>query len=421
MSAAAAASRSWVRAARLAVACLVASSLVAGCGIGGFSGLYNAPLPGGADLGDDPYRVHAEFADVLDLVPQAAVKVNDVPVGRIERVGLSDDNSTALVTMLVNGNVRMPETASAKLRQTSLLGEKFVELAAPAPEQPQPAASPKSAAMLTDGSRIPLQRTNRNPQVEEVLGALSMLLNGGGVAQLQVIIQELNSALSGNEEELRGLFRQLNDVAGRLEAQKENITRAIDGLNRLSASVRAQTDSVEVALNDLGPGIKVIEEQRGQLVEMLRSMDELSAVSVDTINRSKQNLIADLEAVGPTLEKLAETGDKLPEAIGFLSTYPFPEYVMNALKGDFVNSDVYIDLNLDTIIGNITRSRGDLVPIPGVTDDGESGIIPPDVPPIPFPGEEPPPDAPPDPEPEPPSGGGDDGSDGLLGGLLGGD
>ncbi|WP_323844957.1 MlaD family protein [Allosaccharopolyspora coralli] len=155
MSAAVSTGRSWARTARVTVACLVASSLVAGCGIGGFSGLYNAPLPGGADLGDDPYRVQAEFADVLDLVPQAAVKVNDVPVGRIERVGLSDDNSTALVTMLVNGNVRMPETASAKLRQSSLLGEKFVELAAPAPEQPQPAASPGTDAMLTDGSRIP--------------------------------------------------------------------------------------------------------------------------------------------------------------------------------------------------------------------------------------------------------------------------
>ena len=51
----------------------VAAMALAGCGSAGFSGVYNLPLPGGADLGDHPYTVTAEFADVLDLVPQAAV------------------------------------------------------------------------------------------------------------------------------------------------------------------------------------------------------------------------------------------------------------------------------------------------------------------------------------------------------------
>ena len=89
------------------------------------------PLPGGADLGDHPYRVVAQFGDVLDLVPQAGVKVNDVAVGRVERIELARDSWTAVVTMLVNGDVRLPANAGAELRQSSLLGEKFVELTAP--------------------------------------------------------------------------------------------------------------------------------------------------------------------------------------------------------------------------------------------------------------------------------------------------
>ena len=58
---------------------------VSGCG---FTGLYGAPLPGGADLGDHPYKVTIYFANVLDLVPQSMVKVNDVPVGRVDKVEL---------------------------------------------------------------------------------------------------------------------------------------------------------------------------------------------------------------------------------------------------------------------------------------------------------------------------------------------
>jgi phospholipid/cholesterol/gamma-HCH transport system substrate-binding protein len=107
---------------------LLSVFLLAGCGSGGFSGMYQLPLPGGADLGEHPYRVVAHFGDVLDLVPQAGVKVNDVAVGRVEKIELARDNKTAVVTMLVNGGVRLPANAGAELRQSSLLGEKFVEL-----------------------------------------------------------------------------------------------------------------------------------------------------------------------------------------------------------------------------------------------------------------------------------------------------
>ena len=39
-------------------------------------------------MGGHPYHVPFEFADVLDLVPQSAVKVNDVSVGRVESITL---------------------------------------------------------------------------------------------------------------------------------------------------------------------------------------------------------------------------------------------------------------------------------------------------------------------------------------------
>ncbi|MGP4019602.1 MCE family protein [Saccharopolyspora sp. 5N708] len=359
---------------------LLATVLVSGCTATGFSGLYNAPLPGGAELGDDPYRVTAHFADVLDLVPQASVKVNDVAVGRVEGIELSPDNTTALVVMSVNGDVRLPANADAQLRQSSLLGEKFVELAAPAEAAHEE---------LADGAVIPLERTNRNPQVEEVLGALSMLLGGGGVAQLQDIVRELNGAFTGNEAEIRSLLGNLNDTVGRLDAQKENITRAIDGLNRLSSTLRGQTDEVAGALDGLAPGLQTLAQQRDQLVTMLRALDELSGVAVQTVNRSRDDMVADLRALAPTLQKLADTGDKLPDAIGYLATYPFPEYAMKPLKGDFVNADVRVDLDLSSIMENLTRSSGPLIPIPGLSDSGQSGLtLPPPapaLPPLPIP------------------------------------
>lgn len=333
---------------------IVLSALVlAGCGSGGFDGVYNMPLPGGADVGDHPYRVKAQFKDVLDLVPQAGVKVNDVPVGRVEKIDLASDGWTAEVTMLVNGDVQLPADAFAKLRQSALLGEKFIELGKPAKnDQTQPATG-----KLADGSVIPLDKTNRNPEVEEVFGALSMLLNGGGVAQLQNITKELNAALEGNEQEIRSLLGNLNTFVGELDKHKAEIVRALDSINRLAGTLAQQREKIAVALTDLEPGLKVISEQRTQLVTLLKSLDKLSDVATDTVNKSRDDIVADLKALQPTLTKLAESGQNLPKAFELLLTYPFPDAAVDGIKGDYTNLYADLDLNLGTILDNLGRSR----------------------------------------------------------------
>lgn len=63
-----------------------------------------------------------QFEDVLNLVPQAAVRVNDVPVGRVKKVSLPKGAWNAEVTLVVNGDVRLPANATANLEQSSLLG-----------------------------------------------------------------------------------------------------------------------------------------------------------------------------------------------------------------------------------------------------------------------------------------------------------
>ncbi len=371
--------------------------LLAGCGSGGFSGMYQLPLPGGADLGDRPYRVVAHFGDVLDLVPQAGVKVHDVAVGRVERVELAADNTTAVVTMLVNGDVRLPANAAAELRQSSLLGEKFVELRPPA----EPAVPTGS---LGDGAVIPLDRTGRNPEIEEVLGALSLLLNGGGIAQLSSIVDEVNAALAGNEPELRATLATIDTVVATLDGEKDAITRAIDALGRLSANLAAQTGDIEVALEHLGPGLAVVNEQRDALVTMLGALENLSTVAVDTVDRSRDDLVDDLRLLEPTVRKLADAGADLPNSLQFLVTYPFTDYALNAVKGDYVNVDVTFDLDLSVLLENLSNASTPVLPLPGTA---------------PAPGPAPEPLLPvptlPAPPPSAPAGG----LAGLLGALLG--
>jgi phospholipid/cholesterol/gamma-HCH transport system substrate-binding protein len=309
--------------------CAATAVCVAGCS-SGFNGIYSLPLPGGASLGSHPYQVTAEFTNVSDLVPQSAVKVNDVAVGRVSRIYLPPHSWIAHVTMLVNGSVRLPANAVAQLTQSSLLGEQYIALSAP------PGIS--AVGRLGNGAVIPLSRTTSNATVEEVFGALSLLLNGGGLAQFHTISVQLNAALSGNEPQIRSLLGELSTLIGNLNAHRGDIVSALDGLNSLSRTLAARNAQIVRVLGHLTPGLQVLADQRRQLVTMLDALNNLSGIAVQTINGSEANLAANLRALAPTLRNLANAGNDLPLALQVLLTYPFTDQVLKDIKGDYLNA-----------------------------------------------------------------------------------
>ena len=327
---------------KLLLLALVGALTISGCGFD----VYQLPLPGGTDVGDDPVTVHIMFRDVLDLVPQSSVKVNDVSVGKVTEVRL--DGFTADVTVQLRRGTELPDNAVASIRQTSLLGEKFVSLAAP--------ESGASTEPLASGDVIPLERSGRNPEVEEVLGALSLLLNGGGVAQLRTIARELNIALEGREGTARSVLDQVRLLMTQLDDNKAEIVNAIDKLNDLSVSINKQRDTIDAALEELPSALVSIDKQRDDLVTMLEALADLSDVGVRVIQASKAATIDSLQQLNPVLSQIAASGDDFVNAFNVFLTYPFvdevvgrdPQVARNLHMGDYTNLSITLDLNIDT-------------------------------------------------------------------------
>ena len=281
---------------------------------------------------------------MLDLVPQSAVKVNDVTVGAVEDVALDGWNARVRVRLL--DSVRLPDNAVAELRQTSLLGEKFVSLG------PPPSGQRRRAAQAT-ATPSRCARSGRNPEVEEVFAALSLVLNGGGVAQLKTINVELTKAMEGHEADIKGAIDQLDTFIGGLDEHKSEVVRALDGLDRLSARLEAQKEDIAVAIEDLGPGLEVLADQREQLTEMLTALSDLGRVGTRVIKASKADTVANLRALDPILTRLSQAGANLPGALEMLVTYPFPRAASGAVKGDFTNLRITADLDLRTVLANL--------------------------------------------------------------------
>jgi phospholipid/cholesterol/gamma-HCH transport system substrate-binding protein len=356
------------RALRVGTLAALAAVTITGCG---FKGAYSLPLPGGAAHGPT-YQVTAVFDDVQDLTPQAAVRVNDVAVGDVTGITVGKDLK-AHVTMKINTTVHLPANAVATLDQTTLLGEKFVALAPPG-DGITPHGRLANGAVLDDGSTADL------PDVEEVFGLLSNVLNGGDLGDLQTITVELTKALSGREAAVRDTLTQLTTFVSALNTQKSQIVRALDQLDRLTTTLRKGDSTIATALDDLGPGLKVLADERAQFRGLLVNLSKFGRVATRVINASKDDTIAGLRDLQPILGHLAGAGGNLPRALEILITFPFPRNIDAAAPGDYTNLEAQLDLGpiICTLLTTLKPPKipgtgggllGGIIPLPkGVTD-----------------------------------------------------
>lgn len=315
-----------------------------GCG---FKGIYSLPLPGAVGNGSNTYTVKVQFADVLDLVPYSAVKVNGATVGHISSISLQHGH--ALVTCKVLDSAKLPANAIAAVQQTSILGEKYVEL--------EPPSGLPAQGRLTNGATIPLSRTSTDASVEEVLGALSALLSGGGVQQIHTIAHEVNTALRGRTAVSRDLLDQFRTFTAGLNVQKQQILRAISGVDTLARTVKGQEGQLVGALDALPPALGVLANDRQRLTQMLVSLQHFGDVAVHVVNASRANLLTNLRNLRPTLAQLAKAGQYITQTLGIIITYPTADGVEQEYAGDYGNLSLTIDLSHQSLATFLKASQ----------------------------------------------------------------
>ncbi|HEY0499873.1 MAG TPA: MCE family protein [Kutzneria sp.] len=284
------------------------------------------------------FTVQAEFADVANLVPDAEVKVDDVTVGRVSDVRL--DGWHARLTLELDDGVRLPANATAKIGQKSLLGAEYVELDRPADAQ----------GALRQGDLIPLTRTGRYPETEELLAGLSLWLNGGGLQNLRAIYTEVDKTLGGREQTTRDLLDRLRTFTTSIDGQKDAIVKTIDALDNLGRPLAAQRDQLAEAIDHVTPGITLLNQQRTNLTAALTALTSFSTAATKVIDHTQDDLHADLDGLKPILANLVAAGDALPKSFDVAGTLLFPlSTFRNSFRGDFVNVYATVDLSLQAV------------------------------------------------------------------------
>jgi len=336
---------------RVVIAIVVAAFCLASCG---WRGVNSLPLPGTEGGGPGSFTVQAQLPDITNIQRNSRVRVGDVTVGSVTKIEAQGWH--ALVTMRLDGDVHLPSNATAKVGQTSLLGSLHIELSPPVDATPQ--------GKLHDGSLIPLDNAGAYPTTEQTLATVSMLLNGGGIGQIEDITTAFATAFAGREQDLRSLIGQLDTFIANTNAQTDDIIAATQSLNGLVGTLADNKPVIDTALRTIPDALSVVNAQRDNLVEALDQIGKFTAIAADSVHQTKDALVQNLKNLGPVLQSLADAGPAMTRSLSLLTTYPFPnETIENWVRGDTANLTAIIDLTLSRLDNSFltgTRFEGEL-------------------------------------------------------------
>jgi phospholipid/cholesterol/gamma-HCH transport system substrate-binding protein len=308
------------RVAQLVVVALVTALAASGCGPSLQSLGIGRSVPG------DSYPMTVVFSDATGLPVGGHVELHNVTVGRVQSLETKDFK--AYVHVRVSSSVKLPVGTTADLALTTPLGEEYVDLMPP---------TSTTGENLAADAVIGARETTRSPDVENLLGAFSAILNGGGIEQIHTIIAELNKALTGKASAGRSLIANFNTVLAQLADHTTQIDATLQSINTVSKQFASQRQLIDRALTRLSPGIKNLSADTAAFTKLLTHLSRLGRTATSVLNQVQSTLIADLRGLAPTLDTLVLLRPGLRGVVTGLRRFAI--LLNRAIPGDFLNLD----------------------------------------------------------------------------------
>ena len=323
----------------------VAALLAAGC------------TPGRSDSSP---RVVAFFEDVGDLVPLAGVQVSDVEVGQVTDIELvnTDGRLMARVEMSIGSTHNVPASGlRAVVRQTSLLGEQFIELTADRPGVP----------FLRPGTTsIPIARTERRVDVETFLGDLAAFLGEGGLEDLNRFTHAQALILEERGDVFGETIEELDRFTGILANRRLDIAAAIDHLADASQTLAANQTTIHRFLGSLEDANRLLSSQGNKLGRLFRSLRRFGNYQTEFLVKHEKSIDRQFRSLEPILDGLAGAKGAIHADLRQLRVFfeLFPKSMGTgpgaAGAGDYVQVDAVLCDVLDAC-----HSRGEKGDVPG--------------------------------------------------------
>lgn len=293
-------------------ALLAALAVLAGCSPTGGSG--------GADGGDDPpgtTELAAVFDDVRHLAPRHAVRVADVRVGTV--TGIELDGFQARVTLRIDPEHRVPDGTTAAIRQSSLLGENFVELRYPTD------MDVTTAPALRDGDVI--DDTTTVVELEDLARRATEVVTAISAADVDAILETAVEGIGGRGEEIGDLVTRVADLSSAYAQRSDDVGAVLDGLAELGEDLVEGRDDIAEAIDEAERAAGTAVRQRDRTLAALEGITDLASSTDEVLLLPNAQRLTDLvEDLRPVTARLAGERDRLRSLIvnleGFTAALP---------------------------------------------------------------------------------------------------
>jgi phospholipid/cholesterol/gamma-HCH transport system substrate-binding protein len=321
------------------------------------------------------HHYSAVVADASELVRNNSVRLRDVQVGKVTSIGV--DGLHAKVGFVVAKDVRLPAQTTAVLRQTSMLGEMFVDL------------EPQGDGQLRDGATIPLSRTRRAAQLEQVVQLGGQLVNQVTAENFNRMITTFDEAWGGHPERLQKLFDAMAGASGALDANREALGVTIDKVEEMAAALAPPTGELAASVNNFAAGLRALDAHRDQLGAFTTGLKHLSDSASDLLVKHEAKLSASGRQAKDVLDQIVNNLDDFEKGL-----YALPDFNLGwqcTVQGNWIQElqAVYPEVaRMDTGGGHCNPDQGPrgreeqgqvqvtgTPPMPGIDDPAHTGDV----------------------------------------------
>ena len=289
---------------------------------------------GSIPLRPEGYRFSAKFPEASTLVEQADVRLAGVNVGKVKTRELDADGGRTVVEMeLEEKYAPIPRDTRAILRQKTLLGETYVELAPGDPD----------SGMLDDGEQLAKSNVHISVELDEIY----RIFDEPTRRNFARWIQEGSVVVSGDYGE------ELNDAIGNLAPFATDGAKLLEILDDQKGAVRG-------TIKNTGRVFNALAAEEGQLRGLIENGNQTFGALA-----SRDEALAETFEVFPTF--LRETRSTLARLETFSrDTRP----LVNQLKGPVDDLGPTVR-DLGALAPDLERLFGDLDPL---IDAGNRGL-----------------------------------------------
>lgn len=221
-------------------------------------------------------ELNAVFENAAGLYPKAAVEISGVTVGRVKKVGLTQDGK-ASVRIAIDDKVHLSQNSRAFLRSRGFLGESYVEVM-PGDQNLPP---------LENGALI--RHSESGGDVSEMIDQFNSI--GRDVKDMTVTMKrwlskEDNGPIASAVDNFNQFAKIMRDVSVRNE---QNMNRILENMADLTHEIKMMVhdskNNATEAVERVASITQKIDEGRGTIGKLINDPD-----TVEKLNNSLDNL-----------------------------------------------------------------------------------------------------------------------------------